>query len=108
MSEPPAREPWDWYQVSGMAMLAGLFGLGLLVNSRSWMDVVVAVGFGAIVLGAARVGQWMCQRMQEMPPPRPRWWVWEVLLFLLNLVFIGGLVWWWLGGTLGASGERGR
>ena len=98
----------------GCAELAvfGLFGcliaVGLVTNGRGLVDVVAAVGFGAVVLLAAWGWQWTCRRAASRPPPGIKQRVWDLLAALALLAGLGACACpcWWYGGDRDGGRHR--
>jgi hypothetical protein len=97
MGRPGGQAGLTWWELATLGLLATLVVLGLAANGQTLVGAVVAVGYGAAVLGVAWLWQRSRRRWEELPGG-----LWASVVFLLWLSVMGLLVWQWQASRDGA------
>jgi predicted ribosomally synthesized peptide with SipW-like signal peptide len=92
MSHPPATKPVDWSIIGALGLLVGCVVLGLVAQGASWLQSLVALGFGAGVLLLAWMWRMTAQRQKTTEPGGRN--LWAATVFVCWLAAMGVLAWW--------------
>src|SRR5262245_20584159 len=92
MNRSSPQKPLDWSSVRVLALLGGVFVLGLAANGLSLVQSVITLGFGVGVLVLAWLWQVTLRQARTVPSLTRRQQVLGAVVFVAGLA-VGVLVW---------------
>jgi hypothetical protein len=106
MNPTPENRPLTWSELAVLAILAGLFLLGLTASSPSLLHALVGIAGLAFVLACAWLYHFNVRKMRTEPPLTSRQVAWQLAFGVASMVVIFALAW-WCAGQGGCAGRQG-